>query len=351
MVINALLSGAAYAQTAPSADPNKPTAQGLDVLGLSAETPARAPTIDDLSEVIIEAPEPVYVAPTLRDRIGRIWAPVTINGKGPFRLVLDTGASRSAVTPAVSERLGVEATSPTALLVHGVTGSAVVPAVKVDKMEVGELLIEPSILPVVADAFGGAEGVLGREGLSDKRIFADFLHDKLIISRSHGERAKSGFTTVPLKLVKGGLLMADISIGGVRTRAIIDTGGQQSVGNMALRNALMRHPPLDATQEDIIGVTLEPQRGTTVRVAPIVLGTLKVHNAHVTFSDLFLFEHWNYRDEPTMLIGMDVLGLFDTLIIDYKLHELQIRPRSDGGLQGLQMRLDPPMDQGPRSRF
>ena len=27
-------------------------------------------------EVVVSAPEPRYVAPTLRDRIGRIWAPV-----------------------------------------------------------------------------------------------------------------------------------------------------------------------------------------------------------------------------------------------------------------------------------
>ena len=112
-------------------------------------------------EVLIEANEPKYVAPTLRDRIGRIWAPVMINGKGPFRLVLDTGASHSAIISRVADTLGVAAqTDP--ILRRGVTGAAVVPAVHVDRMEVGDLLIEPSTLPIVADAFGGAEGVLGR---------------------------------------------------------------------------------------------------------------------------------------------------------------------------------------------
>src|SRR5918993_608268 len=48
-------------------------------------------------EVVVAAPEPRYVAPTRRDRIGRVWAPVYINGQGPFRLVLDTGANRTAV--------------------------------------------------------------------------------------------------------------------------------------------------------------------------------------------------------------------------------------------------------------
>jgi len=56
-------------------------------------------------EIVVEAPEPRYVAPTLRDRIGRIWAPVRINGRGPFRLVVDTGSNRSAVTTSVVEAL------------------------------------------------------------------------------------------------------------------------------------------------------------------------------------------------------------------------------------------------------
>jgi hypothetical protein len=33
-------------------------------------------------------------------------------------------------------------------------------------------------------------------------------------------------------------------------------------------------------------------------------------------------------EDPTILIGMDLLGLVDTLIIDYRLHELQVRLRS-----------------------
>ena len=63
----------------------------------SAQTPQTPPPPQG-EEVIVTAPEPRYVAPTLRDRIGRVWAPVYINGQGPLRLVLDTGASTSAVT-------------------------------------------------------------------------------------------------------------------------------------------------------------------------------------------------------------------------------------------------------------
>jgi len=73
-------------------------------------------------EIVVSAPEPRYVAPTLRDRIGRIWAPVTINGKGPFRLVLDTGANRSVVTQATAQKLGADLTNAKTVQLHGVTG-------------------------------------------------------------------------------------------------------------------------------------------------------------------------------------------------------------------------------------
>jgi len=54
-----------------------------------------------------------------------------------------------------------------------------------------------------------------------------------------------------------------------------------------------------------------------------------VRNAEIRFSDLLIFEHWRLASRPALLIGMDVLGQLDTLVIDYALGELQLRiPRS-----------------------
>jgi hypothetical protein len=43
---------------------------------------------------------------------------------------------------------------------------------------------------------------------------------------------------------------------------------------------------------------------------------------------MHIFEYWHLTREPVMLLGMDTLGLLDTLIIDYRRHELQLRTRS-----------------------
>ena len=98
---------------------------------------AKAPEPQRIEEVVVSAPEPRYVAPTTRDRIGRIWAPVLINGKGPYRLVLDTGATRSAVTQRVVDDAGLPVRAKPVRL-RGVTGSAIVPAVMADTLEFGE---------------------------------------------------------------------------------------------------------------------------------------------------------------------------------------------------------------------
>jgi hypothetical protein len=217
--------------------------------------------------------------------------------------------------------------------VTGFTGSAMVPTIHVDSMEVGDVLIGPAELPVLADVFGGAQGVLGIEGLEGKRIYADFTNDQLVIARSHGERARRDFTAVPLRIIRG-LLVADVKVGTVRAKAIIDTGAQGTIGNLALRDALMRHPPRNAARTDIIGVTLDVQTGDYLQAPDIDFGHLTVRGVRVTFGDMYLFQHWGMTEEPTLTLGMDLLGSFDVLIIDYARRELQIRLREASSTVG-----------------
>jgi len=305
------------------------------LLGLSegAETPAPVAVTEstapqEMTEVAVVAPEPRFVAPTRRDRIGRIWAPVEINGQGPFRLVLDTGASHSALTARVADALGIPVPYPGTTILRGTTGTTTVPMIPIRTLEVGDLLMEPRRLPIIPDALGGAEGILGTDGLAGKRIHIDFRGDRITIVRSRNERAPSGFVTIPVKFMRGHLLVVDAYLGGVRTKAIIDTGGQATLGNVALREALARRRSgTVAVTDDVVGATLDVQTGDRVATPAIAMGDVLVRNAAMTFADFVIFEHWKMIQEPAMLIGMDVLGLLDTLIIDYRRRELQVRLR------------------------
>jgi len=297
----------------------------------SAVSTSQATTPEgQVPEVIVQAPEPRYVAPTRRDRIGRIWAPVLINDQGPFRLVLDTGASNSAVNSSVAAALGLPLAEDSSVILRGVTGSRVVPTIHIDSLVIGDLELRSKRLPIVIDALGGAEGVLGTEGLQDKRIFIDFRHDKITIFRSHMERAPRGFVTIPIKIVGGLLLLADIRIGALRAKAIIDTGGQGTLANLAMRDALItRLRPEDIRADEITGATLDVQRGDRIVTPPIRIGDLTLRGVNITVGDMYIFQHWKMTKAPALLIGMDILGLLDTLIIDYRRQELQVLRRED----------------------
>jgi hypothetical protein len=304
--------------------------------GLSAaiDPPPLSDQPSELTEVVVPAAEPRLVAPTRRDRIGRIWAPVYINDKGPFRLVLDSGANHSGINSQVAEALGLPPNRSRQVMLRGVTGAMAVPTVRIDSFIVGDMTFGTSELPIVTDALGGADGILGTDGMSGRRILVDFRHDLITITRSHNTRAEYGFRTIPFQLLRGNLLAVDASVGGIRTKAIIDTGGQVTIANLALRQALERRwSRLKSRPDTIMGVTTDIQNGDAARTPPLVIAaqepgtTVEIRYSDITFGDMHIFEHWHLIDEPVMLIGMDALGLLDTLIIDYRRHELQLRTR------------------------
>ena len=76
-------------------------------------------------------------------------------------------------------------------------------------------------------------------------------------------------------------------------------------------------------------MTGEVQEGVNLAVPPIRLGDVRVQNARINFLDLHIFGHWRMLDEPALLIGMDVIGVLDTFILDYRRRELQLRTRAN----------------------
>ena len=144
-----------------------------------------------------------------------------------------------------------------------------------------------------------------------------------------GDRAaealcRYGFTTLPLERAAPGLLMVPGSVARVRVHAVIDTGAERSIGNEALRPALVsRHA--QGTPDQIFDVTTHVQGGEMFESPPIMLGGIEIRGARITSGEVRIFEHWQLTQEPALLIGMDALGLLDALIIDYRRRELQLR--------------------------
>jgi hypothetical protein len=77
--------------------------------------------------------------------------------------------------------------------------------------------------------------------------------------------------------------------------------------------------------DEVSGATSPIQQGHTALLPRVSVEGMTITNVDVTFGDIYIFRLWNLDRQPAIVIGMDVLGQLDTLIIDYHLRELQLR--------------------------
>jgi predicted aspartyl protease len=304
-----------------------PVAVPLDtVLPESVETASIAPLGGDSL---------LFASPTTRDHIGRVVVPVMINGRGPFRFIVDTGANHSTISPGLARELGLTPAESPSILLDGVTGTAQVSFVTIDRLQVGDLTIESTALPVVwAPVMAGADGFLGAAGLTEKSLMVDFQRNRVTVSRGVEPALRANSMKVHAVRVAGGLMTLETHIGGIPVRAVIDTGAERTMGNLALRNALRarRTHGVMSIMTSVYGATKEVEDGEVQIVPPIVIDSLRITDVAMVFGEFHIFNVWGMKDRPAMIIGMDVLGTVASLSIDFKNQDVyvgSVRAKSD----------------------
>jgi hypothetical protein len=275
--------------------------------------------------------ETAYVAPTTLDRIGRIMVPVFINQQGPYAFVIDTGASRSVVAPHVAVALGLQPDAGRLLELRGVTGAEVVPSVFVHELKAGELVLLKQTLPVVTPSvFADADGILGVDGFEKMCLSANFVRRSVSILKNGCPRISSDWARAKGSFRFGGLLIVKARMRGLsRVQAIIDSGAERSLGNLALLKALkLEQKAKDpSTATSVFGATSHRALGRLLPTPTMYLGDLEIADLKVTFGDFDVFRLWDLDHEPAIVIGMDVLGTVDAIMIDYRRGELRVLPR------------------------
>ena len=314
MTLQALLAlGGSTASRSLFAEPN-----------ISARVPGSP---EDLSGALAN-PEPLFAAPTRLDRIGRVMTHVKVNGKGPFRFVIDTGASRSTLAPHLAKALGLTQATGRNVMLNGVTGAAEVPTVIVDSIEIGALKFTDQHLPVIfTSIMGNADGILGVAGFRDQRIDVDFKRDRVQVLASNGRRPHFSMVTARAHRNANGLMIVDLRVGRrLKTKAVIDTGAERTLGNLALQEALNkgRRKLREPVSAIVHGATPDIADGDVQEIKEASLGDMRLSNLEVIFADFHVFKLCGLDKEPAMLVGMDMLGVLERLVIDYRRNEVSM---------------------------
>ena len=280
------------------------------------------------------APPPPGTAPDEAARIAaaedaaeHMTVPVMINGRGPYRFVVDTGADRSVIAEDLAVTLGLVRGND--VTVQGVVRSVATRVVAVASISFGSISKRNLNMPLLARNFMGADGYLGLDAVDGSRVTLDFKNRALEVGSS---RSSNGFIVrrpteayVPVRGNMGHLRSLNCRVDGVGTTCFLDTGAQISVGNTKLLEALLRENPAYRIigQLPITGITGGVIMGEVIHIDSIHLHSVNFTNAVVAIADMQIFDVWGLAQQPSLLIGMNFLRQFAQVSIDYGTKEIR----------------------------
>ncbi len=280
-----------------------------------------------------DAPSPVvppgpYVPPdtlaAVRDLYSRMTVPVTVNGQGPYPFVVDTGANRTVISRELADSLGLPPGDP--LPVNGVAGVQLTATTRAQLGLGGRVAVDAPLLVMREDGIGGA-GLLGLDDLDGQAVTLDFRRQEVRIEP--GRRLAGDHLAIVLKAYRrdGQLLLVDADLDDHTVIAFLDTGSDNTIGNLALASRAsaadaINRPQLDASIVSATGQTID---GAIREVQKLRLGRLTIARWSMTFADLHTFRLWRLTSRPAMLLGVDVLSRFDYVCLDFARNQVRFR--------------------------
>ena len=232
--------------------------------------------------------------PFLPGAQGGIIVPVTLNGAGPFSMLLDTGASHSAVSAELAQALQLQAVARTTVQTPVGSGERIV--VRVDRMKVGahEVRVRPSVVPRhdLAKA-GDVHGVVGQDVLAALRYTIDFTQRRIAWHDGDGPGRSGAVAVLPLEFTAG-LPFVDLPQGSSTLRLVPDSGA----GGLVLFEGAGRRLPASSPGHGTVRVDAFQGGG---HARPIILDRFRV-GASVL------------RGLPAVVVEQDATGAGDGLL-------------------------------------
>jgi predicted aspartyl protease len=259
----------------------------------------------------------------------RMTVEVRVNGRGPYQFLVDSGADSSVVGLRIARDLQLPLGTPTVL--HGTTGSAVVGRVMVDELQLGAATIRNLEIPALSETDLGGVGMLGIDALVQQRLMMDF-EKKVIKAEDARVPAKflDGEIVVVARRRRGQLILTEVNAAGYPVEAVIDTGSEITIGNLALRDKLIRGNRKKFVSVTAIGVTGVPMTLQLARVGELQVGSVTLRDVPIAFADVPPFTVFGLEKQPALLLGTDLLDTFRRVSLDFRSRKVRFQLRRCG---------------------
>lgn len=252
------------------------------------------------------------------DGRARMTVPISIQGKGPYNFLVDTGAERTVISTELANRLELAAGQRARM--HSMSGVGPVDTVVIPQLQVSKKSISGIIAPSLKAVNIGAYGILGTDTLQSQRVTFDFGRQKMTVvpSRVSEPSGRSDEIVVRARSRFGRLVLVDATLEGQKLVVVLDTGSEVTIGNSALRRKLEEKSRLLTTVPlEVVSVTGDKIGADYTKVKQIRLGGVLIRDLPVAFADVHPFRQLELTDRPALLLGMDALRLFDRVSVDF----------------------------------
>ncbi len=213
---------------------------------------------------------------------------VMINGRGPYRMVLDTGGSITLSLDAeVAEEL--ELKSLASASIRGATGKEPSGQVLVESLRIGEIecrRVLTRTFPVRERVAYVADGIIGTGIFAQSRMTLDLRNMRMSLTKSASVAAKGVET--PFRLIGDAKIYVDVKLSGKPATALIDSGADA----IAISPTRLRE--------------LHPEREfTSISAGAMAVG--QGDGLQITLTDGISFELAGRAFDRSGAVGLDVI--------------------------------------------
>lgn len=237
--------------------------------------------------------------------------PISVNDGHELPAIIDTAATIAMIESRAAQRSGIEAPllDQVQVPVFGLLGERNFPLINIDTISSDSVRVS-EVLAVYNNREHMPGGPLVLPAGSFEGDVLDFDFPARRFSVYDGTpRAITGRSGRGKVQVEAGLIYAEITINGVKGKALIDTGSPFSFMNTAMARAA--RAPEDAEKTQIL-------RGATGGTLPVSVASVKrmrlaqfnMRKLTMVVADPAMFEDLGLDEQPAMLLGLDVLSLF-----------------------------------------
>lgn len=254
---------------------------------------------------------------------GHLLVPAYINDKGPFPVILDTGADESGLYVWFAKQQ--QLTPGRTQVVGGMTGEMEMPTYTLQRVEIDKR----AITNVTADSYPDRHdvereaGAVGNDLMDGTVTVFDFPCQQVQVWPKPVNMAS--LLSPKARMLEGGTvkdgtqLTFPVTIHGVTGVAVLDTGSRDSRINSQFAHAAGIDPSSSAfhDSETIYGANSKGMPSRKGPIGTVSFAGLEVPNAQAKVMDLPVFDSFGIGNGPAMIFGLDLMRDF-RLVYDHE---------------------------------